>query len=137
MLRQPGPAAIYRGKVRGEDLRRSDQALDQRSRYRAWAVCGFLLLAVGLVFGQTVGHGFIDLDDADYVTKNPHVTHGLSAEGIVWALTHRHHYNWCPLTWWSFMADSQVYGTKPWGYHLTNVLLHAATAIALFSPCAG
>ena len=30
------------------------------------------------------------------------------------------------------MLDYQLYGLKPWGYHLTNVLLHAATAIALF-----
>ena len=30
------------------------------------------------------------------------------------------------------MLDSQFYGPKPWGYHLTNVLLHAATAIVLF-----
>ena len=30
------------------------------------------------------------------------------------------------------MLDCQLYGLKPWGYHLTNVLLHAATAILLF-----
>jgi len=30
-----------------------------------------LLLAVGLVFGQTVNYGFINLDDTEYVLKNP------------------------------------------------------------------
>ena len=30
------------------------------------------------------------------------------------------------------MLDFQLCGPRPWGYHLTNVLLHAATAIALF-----
>ncbi len=39
-----------------------------------WAVCGFLVLAVGLVFGQTVGHEFIGFDDQVYVYENPHVT---------------------------------------------------------------
>ncbi len=96
------------------------------------AVCGGLLLAVGLVFGQTVRHEFVNLDDGQYVSENPHVTRDISAEGVIWALTQRHHYNWCPLTWWSYMLDYQLCGLKPWGYHLTNVLLHAATAILLF-----
>ena len=30
------------------------------------------------------------------------------------------------------MLDYQLYGLRPWGYHLTNVLLHSATVIALF-----
>ena len=39
---------------------------------------------------------------------------------------------WYPLTLISYMLDSQMYGPKPWGYHLTNVLLHAATTVILF-----
>ena len=131
-IRQRGKRAIRLGKARKERLLPPDSLPDGRHRYRAWVVCGLLLLAVGLVFGQTVRHDFINLDDPEYVSENPHVTRGLSTEGIVWALTHRHHYNWCPLVWWSFMLDSQFFGPKPWGYHLTNVLLHAATAIGLF-----
>ncbi len=95
-------------------------------------VCGLLLLAVGLVFGQTVCHGFVNLDNSEYVLQNPHLGQGLSVQQMVWALTHSYHFNWCPLTWWSFMLDYQLDGLKPWGFHLTNVLLHAATAIALF-----
>ena len=30
------------------------------------------------------------------------------------------------------MLDCQLYGLKPGGHHLTNVLLHAATAVLLF-----
>ena len=39
---------------------------------------------------------------------------------------------WGPLTWTSYLLDFQLHGLKPWGYHLTNVLLHAATTIVLF-----
>jgi Flp pilus assembly protein TadD len=101
-------------------------------RRYALAVCGVLFLTVGLVFGQTVCHGFINLDDAEYVSENPLLTSGVSAEGVVRALTESHHCNWCPLTWWSYMLDYQLCGLKPWGYHLTNVLLHAASAMLLF-----
>ena len=37
-----------------------------------------------------------------------------------------------PLTWLSHMLDCQLYGLHAGGHHLTNVLLHAATAILLF-----
>ncbi len=30
------------------------------------------------------------------------------------------------------LLDFQIYGFEPWGYHLTNVLLHGATTVLLF-----
>jgi protein O-mannosyl-transferase len=96
------------------------------------AVCAFLLLGVALVFGQTVHHEFINYDDEVYVYENPHVVSGLTTEGVAWAFTTGHASNWHPLTWLSHMLDCQLYGLKPWGHHLSSVLLHAAAAILLF-----
>ncbi len=98
----------------------------------AVAVCGLLALLVAIVFGQTLRHDFIDLDDSQYVFDNPHVRDGLSLQGIVWAFTQRHEANWHPLTWISHMLDCQMYGLWAGGHHLTSLLLHAATAILLF-----
>ena len=98
----------------------------------AVTVCGLLLLAVALVFGRTIGFDFVNYDDPQYVCENPHISNGLSAAGIVWAFTHSHVNNWDPMTSISHMLDCQLYGLKPWGFHLTNVLLHAATSILLF-----
>jgi tetratricopeptide (TPR) repeat protein len=95
------------------------------------AVCGFLLLAVALVFAQTVRFDFVNFDDDQYVYENPQVQSGLTAEAVTWALTHSHATNWHPLTWLSHMLDCQFYGLHPWGHHLTNVLLHAAAAVLL------
>ena len=97
------------------------------------AVCGFLLLAVALVFGQTLRHELINSDDDQYVYRNPHVARGFTAQRIAWAFTQFHAANWHPLTWLSHMLDCQLYGLNhPGGHHLTNVLLHAASAILLF-----
>ena len=86
-----------------------------------------------MVFGQTVRHEFINCDDDQYVYENPQVARGFTAQGIVWAFTHFHSANWHPLTWLSHMLDCQLYGLNhPGGHHLTNVLLHAASAILLF-----
>ena len=96
------------------------------------AVCGFLVLAVIAVFGQTARHEFINLDDQDYVYENRHVSGGLTCEAVAWAITAYHSGNWHPLTWLSHMLDCQLYGLKPGGHHLTNLLLHAAAAVLLF-----
>ena len=98
----------------------------------AAAIGGLLLLAVAMVFGQTVGFDFVNYDDPLYVCDNPHIFCGLSGQGIAWAFTGVDFYFWHPLTWLSLLSDFQFYGLHPWGYHLTNVLLHAATTILLF-----
>jgi protein O-mannosyl-transferase len=100
-----------------------------------WIVPGLCLglaAMVWLVFGQTIHHQFINLDDGAYVYKNPQVFRGLTSEGIIWAFTQSHAANWHPLTWLSHMLDCQLYGLSPGGHHLTNVLLHSANAILLF-----
>ena len=48
----------------------------------------FLLVAVLAVFGRTLGHGFVNLDNDQYVYRNPHVIGGLSGQDVVWAFTH-------------------------------------------------
>ena len=98
----------------------------------ALAVCGLLLLAVWLVFRPTIDYEFVNFDDDVYVYDNPELSHGLSAQGIHWAFTTNRGSQWAPLTWLSYLVDYQIYGLKPWGYHLTNVLLHAATTVLLF-----
>ena len=96
------------------------------------AICGLLLLAVGLVFGQTVHHDFIDLDDTALVSLNPHVTGGLTADALKWAFTHCHAGAYAPATWITHMLDCQLYGLNAGGHHLTNIILHAATVVLLF-----
>ena len=100
--------------------------------HRGLAVCGFLLLAVWLVFRPTLDYGFVNFDDDVYVYNNPELSQGLSIQGIRWAFTTNRGGQWAPMTWLSYLTDYQIYGLKPWGYHLTNLLLHAATTVLLF-----
>jgi len=95
-------------------------------------VCVYLAGITWVVFGQTLRHQFINFDDTVYVYENPEVARGLSLQGIRWAFTHPVLYLWTPLVTISHMLDCQLYGLAPAGHHLTNVLLHIATAILLF-----
>jgi len=97
-----------------------------------WAICVLLALAVIAVFGRTVRFEFVNLDDNKYVYENPLVAGGLTAPGVLAAFTRFHVHYWSPLTWISYLVDHQFCGMQPWGYHLDNVLLHAAAAILLF-----
>jgi len=102
-------------------------------RYRAEILAGLLLVALTLAaLGRVCGNDFVNYDDGDYVTDNRHVQAGLTAESIAWAFTTTHAANWHPLTWLSLQLDHQVYGMAPWGYHLTNLLLHLANTLLLF-----
>jgi tetratricopeptide (TPR) repeat protein len=103
------------------------------TRYRLPAVCGLLLLAVALPFLQTLRFEFLNYDDDLYVTNNAQVQGGLTADGAWWALAQSHAANWHPLAWLSHMLDCQLYGLRPWGHHLTNIVLHAAAAVLLLA----
>ena len=90
--------------------------------------------AVGGVaaFGQTVNHEFLNFDDDDYVYENSARFTRANRFGSRLGLHSRQPANWIPLTWLSLMVDCQFYDLHAGGHHLTNVLLHAATAMLLF-----
>ena len=92
---------------------------------------GVVLLTFAL-FAPAIGFDYVDLDDPQYVFSNPHVLSGLNPDNVRWAFTHAHESWWLPALWISYMADATLLGKEPWGFHLVNVLLHAANAGLLF-----
>ena len=101
-------------------------------RWLVPGVCLFLAAIIWVVFSQTLAYEFVNFDDNDYVYENPAVTRGLNLKGVEWAFDPYVEFNWHPLTMMSHMLDYQLYGLNAGGHHLTNLLLHTATAILLF-----
>jgi tetratricopeptide (TPR) repeat protein len=101
-------------------------------RWHVIGICLFLAALVWVVFGQTLGHEFVNYDDDVYVSENPAVIAGLNLAGVGWAFTHIVASNWHPVTMLSHMLDCRLYGLNAGGHHLTNVLLHMTTVILLF-----
>jgi len=116
----------------GHSAATPSEASQARDRWLTPVVCLVLGLAVWAVFGQTRHHEFVNYDDDRGVYAHPVITRGLSWAGVIWAFTHTLNDTWLPLTALSHMLDCQLYGLHPAGHHLTNVLLHLATVIALF-----
>jgi hypothetical protein len=104
-------------------------------RYRSECLAAGLLAGATLLgLGRVVGNDFVNFDDPAYVTQNLDVQAGLSPESVWWALgeTGKSHF-WHPLTWLSLQLDCSLFGPRPWGLHLTNLLLHTANAVLLFA----
>src|SRR5579883_3235845 len=108
---------------------------DSQARFRQAALAAGSVAVLALAAYAPIGDGsyqFLNVDDNEYVTENPHVQAGLTGPSLWWALTKFHSHNWHPLTWMSLQLDWQLYGPNPLGFHITNVLLHAANAVLLF-----
>ncbi len=102
-------------------------------------IIGALLIAATVtVYGRTVDFKFLKWDDTERLTQNPHVTRGLTMDGIAWAFTTAEHAPyWHPPTWVSHMIDYDLYGRNPAGHHATNVLLHTLNTLLLFALLVG
>jgi tetratricopeptide (TPR) repeat protein len=92
-----------------------------------------LLLATFAVYARTVNFDFVNFDDPDYVTANPHVRGGFTAANVTWAFTSGDAANWFPLTRLSHMLDYQLFGMAGRWHHLGNVVLHAVSVLLLFA----
>jgi tetratricopeptide (TPR) repeat protein len=105
---------------------------------RDWLIAGALAVLTYVVFAPALDCDFVNLDDPDYVTRNVHVKAGLNAAETRWALTSFEYGNWFPLTWLSLELDATLWQKPesaepdPRGFHLTNVLVHSASAALLF-----
>ncbi len=100
--------------------------------YREIIVCALLAMATAAAFSGITNNGFIEIDDPEYITQNPHVTGGLTPENVRWALTTFQAGNWHPLTWWVHQIDVELFGLDAGKHHLTSLLFHVASTLVLF-----
>jgi Flp pilus assembly protein TadD len=69
-------------------------------------------------------------DDVNLVTNQWY--RGLGWAEIRWAFSNVRMGHYIPITWLSFSANYAAGGMSPWGYHLVNLLLHAANAATFY-----
>lgn len=84
-----------------------------------------------LAFLPALSGDWLNWDDDENFLENAHFR-GLSPDHLGWMLTTFHMGPYQPLSWMTLGADYLVWGMRPFGYHLTNLLLHCANAILFF-----
>ena len=83
------------------------------------------------VFWPVLGNQFVDWDDDINFVNNPEFR-GLGWANLRFMLTTTMMGHWTPTTWITFGVDYLLWGMNPRGYHLTNLLLHVAAAVAVY-----
>lgn len=88
------------------------------------------IAALALVcYANTLGNGFV-FDDSAYLASDAVRTLALGELfGASWMGLELYR----PLTLLSLGLDFQLFGEAPWGYHLTNVLLHSVNSLLLYA----
>jgi tetratricopeptide (TPR) repeat protein len=74
---------------------------------------------------------FLFWDDHLNFLENPHYR-GLGWTQLRWMFTTFHLGHYQPLSWLTLGLDYLVWGMDPFGYHLTNLFLHAANAVVFY-----
>lgn len=97
---------------------------------RGWLAGGAIVALTLLAYLPLIHAGFI-WDDNYYVTKNTALQSG---EGLVriWFAPRDVVPQYYPMTVTTFWMEYQMWGLRPLGFHIVNVLLHAGSAVVLW-----
>jgi tetratricopeptide (TPR) repeat protein len=97
-----------------------------------WKVPLLITLLAGLlvlVYWPAISGSFI-WDDDVYVTNNPLLTSPHGWQDIWFSAEHQSQF--FPLVFTTLRLEHALWGLNPFGYHLVNVLLHAANAVLVW-----
>src|ERR1017187_9858431 len=87
-----------------------------------------IILVTVLAYFPTLRGGFV-FDDYELIIRNPMVKADNGLQRF-WFTTEASEYY--PLTWSAWWLEWRLWGTSPLGYHVVNVLLHAASAVLVW-----
>ena len=96
-----------------------------------WLVPCLIGAATATVFLPVLQNGFVNWDDDGNFLNNPNYR-GLGWQQLAWMFTTFHLGPYQPLSWVTLGLDYLIWGMNPFGYHLTNLLLHAANAVVFY-----
>jgi tetratricopeptide (TPR) repeat protein len=85
-----------------------------------------------LVYRPVLDYGFLSFDDHHNLQSNP-AYRGLDWPQLRWMFTATRLGHYIPVTWLSFGLDYVLWGMDPFGYHLTNLVLHVLGAVLCFA----
>jgi tetratricopeptide (TPR) repeat protein len=99
-------------------------------RYFSLLIPILIVIATCLVFAPALQNGFVSWDDDKNILENLNFR-GLGWTRLQWMFTTFYMGHYQPLSWLTLAIDYSIWRLDPFGYHLTNIILHAANA-ALF-----
>ena len=96
-----------------------------------WLVALLVAVVTCAALFPALSNDFVNWDDDRNLIDNSYYR-GLGWEQLKWMFTTFHMGHYQPLSWVTFGIDYLIWGMDPFGYHLTNLLLHAANAVLFY-----
>lgn len=94
-----------------------------------------VLFSISLgIYAPSLDYEFLSWDTYEYL-QHTQMIRALTWQNLIAMLTSFSMFNWHPLTWLSYALDYAIYGLNPWGFHLSNLLLHSANSVLFFFLC--
>jgi len=90
-----------------------------------------IVILVLAVYGNAFTAGFRRWDDPMLITENPAIR-GLTPRAVWGLLSRANQGTYLPLRVLSYAVDYRIWGLHPFGYHATNVLLHAINCVLVY-----
>lgn len=116
--------------MRGDPAGRVSKA-DASMPLRLLGIAAILAAAI-IASWPTIRYEFLNWDDSVYVLENPWIR-SWSWENLSHIFTKPYFFNFLPLHLLSYSVDYSLWGVKPFGYHLHQVLLNALNAALCFA----
>ncbi|MCX5795121.1 MAG: tetratricopeptide repeat protein [Elusimicrobia bacterium] len=111
--------------------RQKAQPAEASPSFPPWLPPALTAFVVLLCFAPALKAGFVAWDDGKNFLENA-AYRGLGWAQLRWMFTTFHLGHYQPLSWVTLGADYLLWGMNASGYHATNILLHAANAVAFY-----
>jgi len=95
------------------------------------AIAIFIIAVTFAAFYNALQGEFVNWDDPGNTVEN-HYYRGLGWEQIKWSFASFYREHYMPLSWIIFSVNYVLWGLNSFGYHLTSLIFHIATAIAFY-----
>ena len=104
-----------------------------RAKRLRWILPIGIAVVTFLAFLPALKNQFVSWDDDVNFLLNPFYR-GLSRDSLQWIFTSSYKTGglYIPLSWLTLAIDYRCWGMNPFGYHLTNLLLHLANVLLVF-----
>lgn len=95
------------------------------------AIVALILLASIFPYLNIFKNDFVGYDDQNLIQNNREI-HSLTPENVAHMFVPRTRGNYQPIRTLSYAVDYAVWGARPFGFHLANLLLHVVTVVGVW-----
>ena len=106
-------------------------SMRRAARLSSCLIPGLVALITFVAFSPALRNGFVNWDDLETLVENQNFR-GVTWSHLSWMFTTFHQGHYQPLSWLTFSLDYLLWDMDPFGYHLTNILLHSANAVLFY-----